>query len=74
MPPRRRFGLAGKSFGGDTLLMQMQVEYPDRLPDVLQTTRSEFEAEAWTAMAVKLFERKRLSSGLAARLARMSRI
>ncbi len=54
--------------------MQMQIDYPDSLPDLLQTTRSAFEAEARMAMAVKLFELKRLSSGLAARLAGVTRV
>lgn len=54
--------------------MQMQIDYPDSLPDLLQTTRSQFEAEARMAMAVKLFELKRLSSGLAARLAGVTRV
>ena len=54
--------------------MQLQIEYPDSLPDLLQTTRPQFEAEARMAMAVKLFERQRLTSGLAARLAGVSRV
>ena len=54
--------------------MQMQIDYPDSLPDLLQTTRPQFEAEARMAMAVKLYEMKRLSSGLAARLAGMNRV
>lgn len=53
--------------------MQLQIDYPDSLPDLLQTTRPQFEAEAPMAMAVKLYELKRLSSGLAARLAGVSR-
>ena len=54
--------------------MQLQIDYPDSLPDLLQTTRPQFEAEARMAMAVKLYELKRLSSGLAARLAGVSRV
>lgn len=54
--------------------MQMQIEYPDSLLDVLQTTRHQFESEARLAMAIKLFEAKRLSSGMAAVLAGMSRV
>ena len=46
--------------------MQMQVEYPETLPDALAETRQEFETEAKLAMAAKLFEMKRLSSGQAA--------
>jgi len=44
------------------------------LPDALQKTKAEFEAEAKMAMAVKLFEMKRLSSGMAAELAGVSRV
>ena len=54
--------------------MQLIIEYPQLLPDALQQTRAEFEQEAKTAMAVKLFEMKRLSSGIAARLAGMDRV
>ncbi|RLC66331.1 MAG: UPF0175 family protein [Chloroflexi bacterium] len=43
------------------------------MPDALQRTRAEFEQEARMAMAVKLFEMKRLSSGMAARLAGLDR-
>ena len=53
--------------------MKMAIEYPDSLPDLLQTTREQFEAEARLAMAVKLFETKRVSSGMAASLAGLSR-
>jgi predicted HTH domain antitoxin len=54
--------------------MQLVIDYPALLPDVLQQTRSEFEQEARMAMAVKLFEMKRLSSGMAAKLAQMERV
>jgi predicted HTH domain antitoxin len=40
----------------------------------LAETRQEFEREAKMAMAVKLFEMKRLSSGQAAQLAGMERV
>ena len=52
----------------------IQVEYPEHFPDALQTTPDSFEQEARMAMAVKLFEMKRLSSGMAAQLAGMSRV
>jgi predicted HTH domain antitoxin len=52
----------------------MRIDYPQILPDVLQKTRAEFESEAKMAMAVKLFEMKRLSSGMAAQLAGMDRV
>jgi len=53
---------------------QLNIEYPQNLPDILQTTKKAFEEEAKMAMAVKLFEMKRLSSGMAASLAGVSRI
>ena len=56
------------------MIMELKIEYPENLPDVLQKTREEFEQEARMAMAVKLFEMKRLSSGLAAKLANMDRV
>ena len=46
--------------------MQLVVEYPSSLPDVLQETPEQFEQEARMAMVVKLFELKRISSGIAA--------
>jgi len=54
--------------------LHLMVEYPDRLPDALQTTRANFEQEAKMAMAAKLFEMKRLSSGTAATLAGVDRV
>ncbi len=56
------------------MLHQIKIDYPETLPDVLQKTQAEFEAEAKMAMAVKLFEMKRLSSGMAARLAGTDRV
>jgi predicted HTH domain antitoxin len=55
-------------------MKQLTVTYPDTLPDFLQETPAEFEQEARLAMAVKLFERKRLSSGQAATLAGLDRV
>jgi predicted HTH domain antitoxin len=54
--------------------MQLVIEYPPLLPDALQQTRADFEQEAKMAMAVKLFEMKRLSSGVAAKLAGVDRV
>jgi len=54
--------------------MQLVIDYPQLLPDALQQTRSDFEQEAKMAMAVKLFEMKRLSSGVAAKLAGVDRV
>lgn len=52
----------------------MTIDYPDTLPDALHMSRTEFEREALLAMAVKLFETGKLSSGQAADLMRVSRM
>ena len=54
--------------------MMLRIEYPETLPDALQQTREQFEREATWAMAVKLFEMGRISSGMAARLVGVGRI
>jgi predicted HTH domain antitoxin len=54
--------------------LQMRIDYPDILPDALQKSRDQFEYEAKMAMAVKLFEMQRLSSGLAASLVGLDRV
>ena len=56
------------------MAVQLQVEYPDNLLDLLAETRQEFELEAKLAMAAKLFEMKRLSSGQAAQIVNMDRV
>lgn len=48
------------------LPLQLTIPYPEALSDALGCTREQFEQEAKWAMAVKLFELKRLSSGTAA--------
>lgn len=58
----------------NTMTQQVVIEYPAFLPDVLQESRAECEQEMRLAMALKLFERKRLSSGQAAQLAGMERV
>jgi predicted HTH domain antitoxin len=50
------------------------IEYPDTLPDAMNLSRQEFEEEAKLAMAAKLFELGRLSSGMAAQLAGIGRV
>jgi len=46
--------------------LKMVIDYPDNIPDALQETRVEFERNAKLAMFVKLFEMKKISSGMAA--------
>ena len=55
-------------------MLQLKIDYPETLPDALQQTREEFEQEAKMAMAVKLFEMKRISSSLAAQLSGVERV
>jgi len=52
----------------------MQIEYPESIPAALNLTPESFEEEARLALALKLFELGRLSSGQAAALAGMPRV
>ena len=54
--------------------MQLTLQVPDALPDAMQLSPADFVDEARMAMAVKLFEQGRLSSGQAASLCDMSRV
>ena len=54
--------------------MQLCVDYPSNLPDALHQTREQFEEDAKMAMAAKLYEMKRLSSGMAAALPGINRV
>ena len=53
---------------------QLQIKYSAKLPDALQVNPKQFEKEAKMAMAVKLFEMKKISSGMAASLVGMDRV
>jgi len=55
------------------MLHQINIVYQSSLLDAVQKNRTEFEQEAKLAMAVKLFEMKKLSSGMAAQLIGMDR-
>jgi len=52
----------------------LKIEYPATLPDILNETYEEFENEAKRALALKLFETGRISSGIASQLIGVSRI
>jgi hypothetical protein len=46
-------------------MYQLTINYPETFPDLVGSSQAQFEQEAKWAMAVKLFEMKRLSSGMA---------
>lgn len=51
----------------------LHIEYPDSLPDASRQSREALEREMRMALAAKLFELGRLSSGQAAQIAGVSR-
>jgi predicted HTH domain antitoxin len=54
--------------------MQIIVEVPNSYLDAMHSAPNDFAQEAKLAMAAKLFEMKRLSSGMAANLIGMDRV
>lgn len=53
---------------------RLQIDYPESLPDAMQLSASEFEMEAKMAMAAKLYEMGKISSGAAADMVGVSRV
>lgn len=51
----------------------LSIDYPESLPAVLNVSLQEFERDARMALAIKLFESGRLTSGQAAVLANIPR-
>ncbi|MEH1872637.1 UPF0175 family protein [Nostoc sp.] len=54
--------------------LHLTINYPETFPDAVGKTREQFEQESKWAMAVKLYEMKRLSSGMAAALVGVDRV
>jgi predicted HTH domain antitoxin len=54
--------------------LNLTINYPESIPDALQETQEEFENQAKIAMFTKLFELKKISSGMAASILGMSRV
>ncbi|NET14398.1 MAG: UPF0175 family protein, partial [Okeania sp. SIO1H6] len=54
--------------------LQLIINYPETFPDALGKTKEQFEQEAKWAMALKLYELKQLSSGMAAALIGVDRV
>lgn len=55
-------------------LKKLVIDYPESIPATLNISPESFEKEARTALAMKLYEMGRLTSGQAAELARISRV
>lgn len=55
-------------------MSQLTIKYSDKLPDAMHLSHKQFKKEARFAMAVKLFEMRKLSSGMAAALAQTDRV
>ena len=52
----------------------VEIEYPETIPAILNLSPEMFEKEAKFALAIKLYEMGRLTSGQGARVADVSRV
>ena len=55
-------------------MRRIEIEYPETIPAVLNLSPETFEQEARFALAAKLYEMGRLTSGQASRIAGVSRV
>jgi len=58
----------------ESVTKNLCIDYPESIPAMLNMSPDSFEEEARTALAVKLFEMGRVTSGQAAALAGVSRV
>ena len=54
--------------------MQITIEVPQQLPDIMHCSPVDFEKLAKMAMVAKLYEMGKLSSGMAAQMAGLGRV
>jgi predicted HTH domain antitoxin len=54
--------------------MQITIEVPQQLPDIMHCSLDDFEKQAKMAMVAKLYEMGKLSSGMAAQMAGLGRV
>lgn len=54
-------------------MQQLVISYPDEVLDALHQNSQEFEKEARILLAIKLYETEKLTTGLAAKVAGVSR-
>lgn len=54
--------------------MHITLDIPSQLPDAIQCSKDEFAREAKMALACKLYEMGKLSSGIAAQIVGLERV
>ena len=54
--------------------MHITIQIPQQLPDIMQCSPGDFENQAKMAMAAKLYEMGKVSSGMAAQMAGIGRV
>src|SRR3972149_72783 len=73
-PLRRRFRRGWGAGRRPTSMETASVQYPEGLPQALKTSDEAFQRELGFLAAAKLFELGRISSGVAAQIAGVSRV
>lgn len=71
---RKVYGQETEGYYGVKVMRTIEIEYSEAIPAILNITPEIFENEARLALAIKLYEMGRLTSGQAAQLAGVSRV